>query len=476
MQNRPAKKEPESAIHESLPNYRLKTLLEAKAIDANQINGDGSNGLHLSIKYIVAMRQERITILLENGTNVNYVQTGIHRNTPLHTFIANESFSDVKHIIAEAERLELVINYNLCDFQGKNTLILAAKIRHEAMALHILEHAIHQKDFMIDLADEAGMTALHYACALGMPKLAARLIEYGASMNCENKKNRTPLDCTALGEDDIQSILHSASINSNRDEKAILNNITDANCQDFFVISEIGPAQLGDIPACSQSLAQLDYVLDLRLMNSTCLFMFACGEVQTTNPIDYLYENPISDQAKQEIRDYFKTFTGSSVMQAVLRERLVAQAVLVEAGANYSWLLRSYSANNNQDQLSVLLSREDVGQYINGKGLPSLKTAMHLAAEKNNTTVCQSLHVAGAKLNEMDKDGNTPLHLACLAGRKEAVIWLVQQGADVSIKNKQQKSIFNILADKGLHELNQEVSLQLNRSKSQAEHVAVYKK
>ena len=42
-------------------------------------------------------------------------------------------------------------------------------------------------------------------------------------------------------------------------------------------------------------------------------------------------------------------------------------------------------------------------------------------------------------LDEQDADGNTPLHVAAINGREHVVKYLVGLGADINIKNKENK-------------------------------------
>ena len=55
-------------------------------------------------------------------------------------------------------------------------------------------------------------------------------------------------------------------------------------------------------------------------------------------------------------------------------------------------------------------------------------TSLHLAACKGFTNIVQRLIDAGAKVESLDVNGATPLHLACLHGHLETVKTLMTAG------------------------------------------------
>lgn len=68
-------------------------------------------------------------------------------------------------------------------------------------------------------------------------------------------------------------------------------------------------------------------------------------------------------------------------------------------------------------------------------------TPLHRAASKGNTNVVRLLlDDERIKVNCRDTYGNTPLHLACEEERREEAVLLVQNGADLFIKNKEEKT------------------------------------
>lgn len=67
---------------------------------------------------------------------------------------------------------------------------------------------------------------------------------------------------------------------------------------------------------------------------------------------------------------------------------------------------------------------------------------MHRAASKGNLAIVKLLleNDDKLKINVRDVYGNTPLHLACEEDRQEEARLLVSRGANLEIKNKEEKT------------------------------------
>ncbi|XP_050671183.1 26S proteasome non-ATPase regulatory subunit 10-like [Leptidea sinapis] len=68
-------------------------------------------------------------------------------------------------------------------------------------------------------------------------------------------------------------------------------------------------------------------------------------------------------------------------------------------------------------------------------------TPLHRAAAQGRTEIVEILlKTPQIKLNLCDSTGSTPLHLACEEDRKTVITMLVEAGADMDIKNKENKT------------------------------------
>lgn len=89
------------------------------------------------------------------------------------------------------------------------------------------------------------------------------------------------------------------------------------------------------------------------------------------------------------------------------------------------------------------------GSKENGMGM----TPLHLAAVNPEEITLEPLKYlikSGAKLNIQDSFGNTPLFLAFGSGNNEAVKLLIENGADISIRNND-GALFNEVAAEKMH-------------------------
>ena len=64
-------------------------------------------------------------------------------------------------------------------------------------------------------------------------------------------------------------------------------------------------------------------------------------------------------------------------------------------------------------------------------------TPLHLAIWNNHEAVARVLVETGAELNLQDRHGNTPLHIAAYVGDAQLVELLLVLGADRQVKNNQ---------------------------------------
>lgn len=60
---------------------------------------------------------------------------------------------------------------------------------------------------------------------------------------------------------------------------------------------------------------------------------------------------------------------------------------------------------------------------------------LHNAASEKRLSIVRYLVENGAKVNDRDNEGNTPLHKAASKGNLGNVKYLIQKGADIKAKN-----------------------------------------
>jgi hypothetical protein len=85
----------------------------------------------------------------------------------------------------------------------------------------------------------------------------------------------------------------------------------------------------------------------------------------------------------------------------------------------YEWLIKKYNINE-----------------IDKNGNTPLHISCHQDTRHNSPTPCKWLSSNGANINAQNNDGDTSLHLACKSGFSNCIRILLENGADKTIKNK----------------------------------------
>jgi ankyrin repeat protein len=446
----------------------LKKLLEEKK-DPNS-NNNGFNALHQAGNFPQSIIKIRIELLLKYDINLNSQDcNSTYKNTPLHTFLANENIEIVEYLIATAASYNRQIDYQIADSEGKTPLILATKMRHEGMASLILKEMQLQVKkgikINIDHQDNNDMTALHYACILGEFNLVKALISMGANVNSINNKKKTPLDCVFTSDEEIKDILDSVSVDSSRDINATSNAFRDHNHQPIFLLFvepavSVRECKLVNSKANSELLRA---IVKRGILNTDSLFNSKVEEA--------------TDEIKKYVLQQLDKLAGESILDGSKKHRNDVMGYLVEKGANYSWLIRHFSATANTEKLKFLLAQSDIKKFINTAGSPSGKTALHQAALNGHQDVCELLLSKGAEINILDADKNTPLHLAVsvkdkIEQRKEVILGLVENGASVAIENKHNKTVINLLDEANQITLKNEVLKVIDELRTRSLYVA----
>jgi hypothetical protein len=210
---------------------QLEYLLRSRKVDPNY-NEDGFNALH-RVAILPLHAKKRTDLLLSMGTDVNMQADGEANNTPLHLFIATENSDMAMYLIDSAEALGARIDFTKCNANQCTVLLLAVKMRQTRLALYMLKKAANRLN--VNAQDEGGMTALHYAAALGQPDLLKALIDRGADESLKNNQEQLPKDVCDYSAEKIADILSSVGIQCERDENAVLNYVHDQNRQKLYI-------------------------------------------------------------------------------------------------------------------------------------------------------------------------------------------------------------------------------------------------
>jgi len=297
-------------LQRSTPIDTLKKLVAAGADVNASING--YSPLHISSS------PETTEFLLAKGANINALDDYFKFGTPIHIAIANETIDLAIFKIECASKYNQKINFTLRDGEGKTPLIVAVKVMSVAMTTKILQVAADT----VNLTDNQGRSALHFACALGQFEIANRLIAAGANIDAVDNNGNTPLHYTNHLPSQVHAILISIGIDPERDQAAKFNAFYGKN-EGFLYFK---PAILQQAKVKSPSIG-----------NHAKEEALACHE---NKPFisSWIQSQP---ENKAVLLEQIKRLTGKSIKSACIDKQLRIVRLLIKKGAD--------SATRNKD-------------------------------------------------------------------------------------------------------------------------------
>lgn len=202
----------------SATQERMQQLISCGAnVD---VNFQGYTALH---RAVIKSDKSLMQFLISNGANINIREYLDNFGTPLHICIANENFDVAPFMIDVAAKSKYPCDFTVRDFEEKTALIIAAKTR----ASELVKKICTIDKSCVNLQDNQGRTALHYACVLGDVHSVRALLAAGADVSIQDKNGNTPAHFASSGLMHIKEVLESIHIDSRRDSGASSNAIYD---------------------------------------------------------------------------------------------------------------------------------------------------------------------------------------------------------------------------------------------------------
>ncbi|KAF2367448.1 Ankyrin repeat-containing domain [Trinorchestia longiramus] len=418
--------------------------------DANARNSMGWTLLHIAC---FEGKTEIVEILLDNGAQVNActtdMATPLHRassqgcrgavaallnknayvnaqdkngNTALHEAARGAYTSIVKALINQKADKEKLNNrkQKFTDLVGQQLMPAVASGDTETLALWL------DWGLSPNTCGSLGWSLLHHASVSGQAEVAALLIDRGANLETLDSNK--------------SSALHAASFHGSKDiVKLLLKNGANPNLQD----------QRGNTPlhsAVSGSHAEIINLLleggaDTSIANhENMVFKHIVKDVL----VKTVHEGKTSQvtallkgHADPDTRDAFGT---PLICVAAFNKDLLIVDALLEAGADPN--LSSTDSKKTAlhyaafwDDLFIIKSLLDRKAKIDPVDRFG-NTPLHEAASEGHVDVITMLTGRLAAINTPNLDGNTPLHLAAKAGETAAVELLLEKTANESFLNK----------------------------------------
>ena len=160
--------------------------------------------------------------------NANWPDGG---GSPLHILLANEKGELACQVFATILEIEkkgdkTILDFSIVDREGKSLLILAVKARQWRFVTDLFNHAHVRTQSIINMLDESGRTAVHYAALYGELEIVKLLIAHGAHLNIRDKQGVSIKGCTGQDAKMVRDTLFSIEIHPDRSISAQVNVMT----------------------------------------------------------------------------------------------------------------------------------------------------------------------------------------------------------------------------------------------------------
>lgn len=322
---------------------------------------------------------------------------GIKEQNALFVAVKSGSLSDV------CEALKHGVNVNSANENGASVMHRAAKRGDIDIVKALLKH---KPDLSLTLPQN-NATALHIAAREGHIEVVVSLVQYGASASVLDNEERTPLAISAEKS-------HTDVV------KFLLENVTDtAELVAIMTNEQISSHEVKQLIV--QKIKSIDPEIDVS--------MFFKGSVDAVK--DSRWDEFLSHK-NENVREAARALANNDISTAV--ENLT---VLLEHMPNDNiWqAARSGSIKNVQSWL-------ERGVDINArqkleKGI--YNTPLCFGITSGNISLVEYLLQNGADINDMDSEGNTPLHYAAVSGEME-MVQLFFDKVDINSKNNAGKT------------------------------------
>lgn len=334
----------------------------------------GRTALHLAVENNDEVAVQR---LIRLGANVN--QTDKQGQTPLFEAAAHKRENMLEILSARGAKADHR------DSQGRGLAEWAIEKGADAVFLEIL--ASYGAPF--DPAKNTRRTPLHRAAAEGRTDLIETLLLQGLDINARDSEGKTPLHlATAAGNVDMMRALVARGANAVQRDNDIVTPL--------HIAAEAG------------NLAAVDFLLTL-------------PDVRLSINQHAAYTN-----------GFTPVMVAASKNHTAIIERLAAHGADLNQTDNqnrHSLFIAAETGHVEAVRKLIALGADASKDVLSNSNKSS---AVHWIDEKNYKEILGLLVTAGANINAVDSNGQTPLHRACDYTRRDKILPLVQMGADVN--------------------------------------------
>ncbi|XP_022668141.1 microtubule-associated protein futsch-like isoform X4 [Varroa destructor] len=320
---------------------------------------------------------------LGGGTSVSSVNSGV---TPLMISCQNANELEVKAILQRKVRTQIHSEAaSVRDRTGKTALHYCAENLTTACA----ELLLHYDPGLLNVQDEDGYTALHFAVISGNRTITMYLIDKGADINCVDNERHTCIHwATVCGELELLNML----------------------------------VELGADPSTA--------------------------DVNGAHPIHYAAQMcaPNSEMANDVRASLHVLRKLISLGVSVSAEDADGRGPLLWAASGETLPSKTYCASASADAILELIN---AGADVHSADKDGL-TALHCAASRGQAECCETLlALCSAAVDVPDLNGCSPLFYAVSLGHADCAALLLKHGAQPNLQDKKGRTASHCGASKG---------------------------
>jgi ankyrin repeat protein len=407
----------------------------------------GGNALHAAVTY--TLETEIIDLLLAHP-KVNVDDVDGDGESALHRAAYRS------HTIAVRKLLEKGANPNIFNKKGWSPLHVAALHGSETEIIDLILQAQKQNHVDDDKAQN-GATALHCAAASSNEIIAQHLINKGAYLHSRDKNGDPPLHYAVVGAKNMKNI--DLLLRNIKDEHMLYEYRNDDKLlyrayQNQHLLGAEIATRLKAIDRIQKPQSWADKILEVlrrvieipaNLLRKTIkkveTFFFSFTLLVRLRIANAKNSQEIDEILKQEeIGINNRDENGETPLFCAIRaNNVIAVERLLEKGADPTrrnnnglspFQVATIQLENNVEILDLLLANDKVDINDGGK---SGYTLLHLTMATSDVTTVRFLLSKGANPNVADQNGATPLHVAAYCADTTEVIKLILEKKEVVI-------------------------------------------
>lgn len=424
---------------------KILNLLIKYGADVNTKNDEGTSLLDVSYRSSKSENKEMFKILVENGFDLeSRINDDDSDYTPLMIAVYKEDYDMVKYLLDKGA------NPNAVNNEKKTALMIANDEGNNNIAKLLIEQGAN-----INTQDEDGCTALMTAALIGDYEMVKFLLENGADINTKDNDGASLLDI---------SYRPSTALVQNREMfKVLVENGFDLESRikggnDYPTDYDYTPLM---IAALKNDYDMVKFLVEKGAnINAKTPYSSEYSSVETPLllSLDYEHIDSIYDE-NSSVAEFLinngadinvKNNHGETPLMYASRvhnikvvELLIQKNADINAFNNYGNTALMYGVNNLVTVKLLVENGADVNFYKGGS--TALISACEYSHERN-IDVIKYLVSKNANINAQDNEGDTALNKT-LDTLDEGSIdildfeianFLIEQGADVNIKNKRE--------------------------------------